>query len=248
VRQVQPHHVNASFQQFVQARVRCRSERCHDLRSSSHAAYRGTPVDLLLIRHALPVRREVEEGVADPELQPDGHAQAERLGEYLATEQFDAIYSSPMQRARQTAAPLARLLGMDIRIHDGVAEWDKDSKSYVPVEELKATNDPRWQNMLAGIREEGAPDPVTFQRTVVAAIEEIIEGHRGHRVAVVCHGGVINAYLSHILDMADSEGFFYPNYTCINRLVCSSKGHRQVVTINETAHLRGTNLPIGMYS
>ncbi len=113
-------------------------------------------MELLLIRHGLPIRREISNGRADPELSDDGHRQAEHLAKYLAGEQIHAIYASPLLRAHQTAEPLARSLGLDIVTEDGVAEYDRDSNEYVPVEELKASNDPRWQAMLAG--EWGHPD------------------------------------------------------------------------------------------
>ena len=70
-------------------------------------------MELLLVRHALPVRRELDEGVADPELAADGHAQAKLLGGYLGQEPIDAVYASTMRRAQQTAAPVAAAHGLD---------------------------------------------------------------------------------------------------------------------------------------
>jgi probable phosphoglycerate mutase len=204
-------------------------------------------MELLIIRHALPVRRELTEGVADPELAPEGHEQAGHLARYLESEQIDAIYASPMARARETAAPLAAALDTEVRISPGVAEWDQNSPEYVPVEELKAANDPRWQAMLAG---EWASDESEeeFRARMLDAIETIINDHRGNKVAVVCHGGIINAYLSHILGLDESSrGFFYPNYTSINRVAAASSGERSIVTVNETSHLRGTGLPMGLF-
>jgi 2,3-bisphosphoglycerate-dependent phosphoglycerate mutase len=58
---------------------------------------------------------------------------------------------------------------------------------------------------------------------------------------------VINAYLARVLGAAESSNFFYPNYTGINRVAAARTGQRQILTINETAHLRGTGLPIGLY-
>lgn len=101
-------------------------------------------MELLIIRHALPVRRELTDGVADLEFAPEGREQARLLARYLESECIDAGDASPMARARQTAEPLAELLGIDIRISPGVAEWDQNSTESVPVEELKAANDPRW--------------------------------------------------------------------------------------------------------
>lgn len=204
-------------------------------------------MELLIIRHGLPVRRELAEGAADPELAPQGHEQAGRLARYLESEQIDAIYASPMARARETAAPLAVALDVEIRISAGVAEWDQNSSEYVPVEELKATNDPRWQAMLAGewSSDESEAD---FRTRVLGSIETIIDEHRGQKVAVVCHGGVINGYLSHVLGLGGfARGFFYPNYTSINRVAAASSGERSIVTVNETSHLRGTGLPMGLF-
>ncbi|MEM1335788.1 MAG: histidine phosphatase family protein, partial [Actinomycetota bacterium] len=187
----------------------------------------------------------------------DGHAQAALLGTYLATEHLDAVYASPLRRAMQTAGPVVadRTVGgepMELRIEPDVAEFDKDSSEYVPVEELKAANDPRWQAMLAGEWEPGGDESrEEFEGRVLAAIERIVAAHRGERVAVVCHGGVINTYLAHVLRLPDddalfSRGFFYPNYTSVHRVTASSTGLRSIGTINETAHLRGSGLPIGM--
>jgi len=204
-------------------------------------------MELLIIRHGLPIRRELTEGAADPELAPEGHEQAAHLARYLESEQIDAIYASPMARARETAAPLAALLQMEIAISPGVAEWDQNSPEYIPVEELKAANDPRWQAMLAGewSSDESEED---FRARVLESIETIINDHKGQRVAVVCHGGIINGYLSHILGLGEfARGFFYPNYTSINRVAAASSGERSVVTVNETSHLRGTGLPMGLF-
>jgi probable phosphoglycerate mutase len=117
----------------------------------------------------------------------------------------------------------------------------------VPVEELRAANDPRWQAMLDGEWESDEPEE-QFNARAIASVEEIIGDHPGQRVAIVCHGGVINAYLAHILGIDHyARGFFYPNYTSIHRVAAASSGERSIVTINETSHLRGTGLPVGLF-
>lgn len=188
-------------------------------------------MELLLIRHALPVRIDegMGDGPADPELAELGHAQAAALAEWLATEAVDAVWSSPMRRARETAAPLAARLGLDLTVDDGLAEYDKDAASYIPIEELKAANDPRWNQL---------PErPEEFAAEVVEAIERVIAAHPGQRVAVVCHGGVVNAYAGHVLGIADPL-FFLPAYTSISRILASSRGVRSIGTLNESAHIR----------
>jgi probable phosphoglycerate mutase len=204
-------------------------------------------MELLLIRHALPVRRELLHGAADPELSEDGHTQAELLAGYLESEHLDAVYASPLKRAQQTAQPMADQRAVEITTSAGVAEWDQNSSEYVPVEELKAANDPRWQAMLDGTWDSDESEEAFRDRTMTA-IETIISDHGGQRVAIVCHGGVINGYLSEILGLTEfARGFFYPNYTSIHRIAAASSGERSIVTINETSHLRGTGLPMGLF-
>ncbi|MEY3558036.1 MAG: hypothetical protein RL374_742 [Actinomycetota bacterium] len=202
-------------------------------------------VELILVRHGLPVRKENTDGPADPELSIDGHAQAALFGAYMMSENVDAIYSSPLRRAVQTAEPLSAAIGIDPILVPGIAEWDQHSNEYIPVEELKAANDPRWLEMAkGGFSSDEIPED--FHNRVLESIEDIISKHRGDTVVVTCHGGVINDYLSHILGISNSQ-FFYPNYTSIHRIAASSSGHRSILSINETSHLRGSGLPTGLF-
>ena len=204
-------------------------------------------MELLLVRHALPIRRELVDGPADPELSANGHAQAEHLATYLSSEHLDAIYASPLRRARQTAEAVATRHDLDVQVSDGVAEFDRLSNDYIPTEELKAANDPRYHAMINGEWDTDEETSDEFRARAVQTIEELIEAHPAQRIAVVCHGGVINGYIGHVLGLTGSRGFFYPNYTSINRIAAARGGTRTVVTINETSHLRGTGLPMGLF-
>jgi probable phosphoglycerate mutase len=182
----------------------------------------------------------VATGAADPELSEIGIAQADRLARWLATEHVDAVYTSPMLRAVQTADPIGLLMDRPPVAVDDIAEWDRHAGEYVPVEELKASGDPRWRALVEG-RWEGDEPEEHFSARVRGAMEGIIAGHPGGRVVVVCHGGVINDYLAHVLGLAVNR-FFYPEYTSVHRIAASRDGHRGILAINETAHLRGTDL------
>jgi len=60
-------------------------------------------------------------------------------------------------------------------------------------------------------------EPVhAFRERIVGAVEEILAAHPGGDVWVVCHGGVINAYIGWILGVEDQEMFFLPPNTSIN--------------------------------
>lgn len=192
-------------------------------------------MELLLIRHGLPQHVENHDGQpADPSLSEVGHAQAERMSAWLANEQIDRLYSSPMNRARQTAEPLATRTGLSIEIAAGVAEFDRDASSYVPVERLKEIDYERWRRLMQGDIE---PDFQAFSATVIATLEALVADNAGRRVAVTCHGGVINVWTAHAIGFAPRL-FFNPDYTSINRFICARSGERSVQTLNEAVHLR----------
>ena len=195
-------------------------------------------MELILVRHGLPMRREVVEGPADPELSVEGHDQSARLANYLATESIDAIYSSPMKRAFQTAEPLAAKTSLPISIVDDVAEYDRLSNEYIPIEELRAANDERWHKLVAGGWHSDSDTLESFRNRVISSLEQLISQHASQRIVVTCHGGVINQYLAHILGIATERGFFYPQYTSIHRVIAAQNGLRSVGSLNEIAHLR----------
>ena len=195
-------------------------------------------MEIVFVRHGLPLRVELETGIADPELAAEGHEQAEKMAAYLGVEDVEAVYVSPLRRALETARPLCKVLGLEAVVSEGVAEFDRNSREYVPVEELRATNDPRWEKLLRGEWDGVDEDPSIFKARVVETVEDMIARHPGGRVVVVCHGGVINQYLAHVLGIETHIGFFYPKYTSIHRVMAARSGQRSIVSINEASHLR----------
>lgn len=201
-------------------------------------------MEILLVRHALPRRVENRDGTpADPPLSEEGREQAERLTAWLADERIDAVYASPLRRARETAVPLARARGLEVAIEPGVVEFDPHAPSYVPLEEIRRESHELWLELVRGGLTAGV-DVTRFRRTVADALERIIEANPGRRVAVVCHGGVVNAWAAHVLGM-EATLFFQPRYTSVSRFLAASSGERSVSTLNETAHLHGVPGPSG---
>jgi probable phosphoglycerate mutase len=189
-------------------------------------------MDLLLIRHALPERRETRDGSpADPPLSRRGRAQAEALVRWLEGERIDRLVASPLRRARETAEPLARARGLEVVVEPRVAEFDSHADAYVPLEELKREDPGAWRAFVQGGYGEGL-DLVRFHRDVVEGLEAIVRGGRGQRVAVVCHGGVINFWTAHVLGLPPRL-FFAPDYASIHRFVAARSGERSVDALNE---------------
>mgnify|MGYP000147276349 CR=1 FL=1 len=196
-------------------------------------------MEIVLVRHALPVRIDAthDGSPADPQLSQRGHEQAERLVEVLALEEVDALYSSPSRRARETAAPLERALGMTAEIDDGLAEFDSKDSSYVPVEELKAAGDPRYTALIHGDLYSHDVDPVAFRARVVDAVEWVVARHPGGKAVLFSHAGAINAAAGHVLGQ-ERTIWFPPDYCSITRIGASRDGRRGVISLNETGHVR----------
>lgn len=196
-------------------------------------------MELLLIRHGLPIRLETQDGTpADPPLSERGENQALAVARWLAAEgKVDRIYSSPMRRARQTALPLAQQLGLEIEMEPRVSEYDRDASRYVPIEELKRIDYEAWRELMRRGYPPGM-DLTDFRQAVLDGLGEIVGENPGRRVAVFCHGGVINAWASDVIGL-EFRLFFNPMYTSVNRFFASTEGIRSVGSLNETAHLRG---------
>ncbi len=206
-------------------------------------------MELLLVRHALPVRVDNRDtgDEADPVLSDLGWRQSRAVADWLvgalpggpSAEPIDAVYASTRARARQTAEPLAERLGQELRIEPGLDEYDYGEPEYVPIEELKEAGDPRWQELVS---KDAIPAPEAFMAQVVTGVDRIIAAHPGQRVVAFCHGGTICAYMAHLLGL-DRILFFEAAYTSVNRVLAASTGERSLGSLNETAHLRVAGVP-----
>jgi len=197
-------------------------------------------VDLFIIRHGRPVRHVVKvgEGSADPELSEIGVRQSERVADVLEAAEIDHIVSSTMLRARQTAAPLAGRLGLDVELLDDIKESDHRSRSYVPSEEIRA-DDPDTAHYFEGdlmdtIFSDGYEK---FEERVTRGFAHIIDSNRSKRVAVFCHGMVTNVFVKSILRFEEVLAIS-PDYCGITRIQASGTGIRTVRSVNETYHVR----------
>lgn len=155
---------------------------------------------LLLIRHALcdHVGREIAGRRADIHLNAAGTVQVRRLVEELDGARLDAIVSSPLARARETALPLAERRNLEVRYDDRLAEIDYGDWTGQRLESLRA--DDRWArfNSLRSVtRVPGGELMLEVQARGVSAIEAIREEFPDGRCAVVSHGDVIRGLVAH---------------------------------------------------
>jgi broad specificity phosphatase PhoE len=190
--------------------------------------------ELLLLRHALPLS-----GHADPGLSEIGRVQAERVAQWLTGSRIDAIATSPLRRARETAAPIEAALGLTAVVIDDLREWELDGPDevYDALEDM-AADDPRLIAVAEGRYDDFVPelDTVAFQRRTVTAIDEVFARHPADsRILVSTHGGFISAYLAHIIG-ARQVMWFNADYTGISRVVRLHGGRVVVRSVNETGH------------
>ncbi|MCY4175913.1 MAG: histidine phosphatase family protein [Acidimicrobiaceae bacterium] len=198
-------------------------------------------MELLVIRHARPVRDDAVDGrFADPDLADLGRRQAEATACCLVAEGVDHVVSSTMRRALSTAEPLARKLDVAVEALDDLRESDHRSRSYVPAEEF-SPDDPATAHFFdpeADLHSLIFPDGYeTFRTRVQRGFDHVITRNPSRRVAVFCHGMVTAVYLQTLLGFEDPFALFV-DYCGITRIAASSDGRRTVRSVNETQHIR----------
>ncbi len=128
---------------------------------------------------------------------------AEELRDNLSPVKLAAVYSSPIERCRETAAIVAGPHGRRVRVRKGFIEADYGAWSGRTLGSLRRLK--AWQQLMAEPTRFRFPDGETLldvQYRAVRAIEAIVESHRANEVVAVCsHADVIRVLLAHHLGM-----------------------------------------------
>lgn len=159
---------------------------------------------LHLIRHAAfeGVGRLMVGRTAGVSLNDFGRAQARDLSADLAGEPLAAIYTSPLERARETAAVIADAHNLTPVVHEAFAELDLGEWTGTVVEDLESHSAWRDFNTLRSLtRIPGGELMLETQTRAIAGLLEIRRHHQDETVAVVTHADVIRAILGHLLGM-----------------------------------------------
>ena len=158
-----------------------------------------TPTRLLLARHGETDWNRVGrwQGQADPPLNERGRRQAAELAGRLAGDGIDAVYSSDLARASQTARVVADRLGLDVVQDPGLREIDVGSWSGLTRAEVEQRFPVGYARWLGGeIGHDGETREQLASRVIDAA-RTIAGRHEGETVLLVTHGGVIRALRRH---------------------------------------------------
>ena len=149
---------------------------------------------------------------SDPPLSSIGRDQAERLARRMQGVEHAAVYSSPYQRAIETA----KAIGYDVRVDDRLVE------------------------MALEVNDDGSLDfrelPADVVGRMTAAVDEMISRHPGERVVAVSHGAAIMTYITNVLHLDPGQLRMYPYFTSIS--VVKALGDRRMVgALGDVAHL-----------
>ena len=212
---------------------------------------RKNAAELFIVRHgdALPGPDElIPSGVYDDlPLSSIGREQAQLLATRLAPLHFDAMYSSPLRRCRETAAPLAERWGMTPTIVDDIREIRLGDIRPLPndkqdIASLAKALQERQVDIIRVAGESGNWDSIgnsepskAFRQRVVNALDEIAHNHIGERIIAFAHGGVINAYAAEVLGL--EKDFFFPAANTSITVVRISGKQRVLFVMNDIAHV-----------
>ena len=202
--------------------------------------------ELALVRHGQqqlptsPVFQPAE--WIDPPLSAVGRRQAELVGEAFAGRRVDVVVTSHLSRALETARAIAGHHDLDPVVLEDLREVEtyRDLEDGATPADVLA--EPRWRGVQERFPIERRWDLVPFgesstelRHRVVSTIEGLLALYPDAHLVVVCHGGVINAYLAHLLGIAE-DMFFLPAHTSVSHL--RRLGARRALhSLNDRDHL-----------
>ncbi|SIT51227.1 Phosphoglycerate mutase [Paraburkholderia piptadeniae] len=204
---------------------------------------------ILFIRHGETDWNRIKriQGHIDIPLATSGVEQAERLAERFAREadrgaRLDAVYSSDLLRAQQTARPFADVLGLSLQLSEGLRERNYGAFQGHDSEEI-ARRFPdeyaQWQTRDPGFSPPEGESQRVFYHRVLHAIEPIVAAHPNGRIACVAHGGVLDC----VYRFANGLPLDAPrNYALLNtsvNVVDYADGRATVASWADIAHLDG---------
>src|SRR5262245_5988250 len=158
---------------------------------------------VLLVRHGLTPTTGVKlpGRAAGLHLSEEGRKQAETAAARIAKiEKVVAIYSSPLERARETAAIIAKARHQAVRIERGLLELDIGKFTGMTLKDAHKTDE--WkaiQQHPSGFHFPGGESFTEMQTRITSAIDRIVARHRGHIIVAVSHADPIKAAVAHAL-------------------------------------------------
>ena len=180
------------------------------------------------------------QGHLDIDLNDRGRWQAQRLAQALAGEPLAAVYASDLRRARDTAAALAARAGLDVQYRSGLRErafGRFEGLTLTEIEQRFPADAQRWRAREAGFDPGGGETLAVFHARAIGTVAELAARHRGQHIAIVSHGGVLDALYRAATQVALAVPRSWPLANAsINRLLHGDDGF-SLIRWSDTAHL-----------
>lgn len=188
------------------------------------------------------------QGQLDIGLNARGLWQAQRVATALRDEAFDAIYTSDLARARETAEPLAAACGLPLAQDTGLRErgfGHFEGKTFTQVEADHPDDARRWRERDVHFAPGGGESLTAFYERTVATLTRLAAAHPGEQIAVFAHGGVMDMLYRAAANIPlTASRTWHLGNTAINRVLYNGEGF-SLVGWGDVQHLDATALDEG---
>ena len=197
-----------------------------------------SPTLVLLVRHGqTPTTGKLLPGRASGlHLADQGRAQAQVAADRIAgLAKVDAIYASPLERARETAVPIAKALGQKVRIDKGLLECDFGDWTGAELSALMKL--PEWTTVQRSPSTFRFPNGESFlemQTRMVSTLDRLRATHPGGTIVCVSHADPIKAAVAHAMGTHIDLFQRIVISTCSISAIAYSAGGPIVLNVNST--------------
>jgi broad specificity phosphatase PhoE len=203
---------------------------------------------LILARHGETAWNveKIFRGRADVDLDEVGIKQAELLGKYLSDWKLEAIYSSPLKRALDTANIIARYQKVSAHIAEGLIDFDFGEWQSLSEQEVKrlypAVLD-EWHNNPHKAKMPGGESLEDVTGRAVEVVYDVLSRHQGN-VLLVSHRVVIKVLICYLLGLDNSHFWNINQDVCGITIFNYADGRFVLTRHNDTSHLRELQKPV----
>ncbi|NWF92817.1 MAG: histidine phosphatase family protein [Syntrophaceae bacterium] len=197
---------------------------------------------IYLVRHGQTAwnKEEVFRGRTDIPLNEIGIREAELAGEYLKGMDIEAIYSSPLSRAKETALRIAHFFSLEVQPLEGITDmsfgkWEGRPLKEVQVDDAELYR--QWREEPHLVRLPGGETLDEVRVRAMAALEEVIESHPGRNIVLVSHRVVNKVIICGILGIDNSHFWQIGQDTAAINRIRFERGRYVLSLLNETCHL-----------
>jgi broad specificity phosphatase PhoE len=198
---------------------------------------------VILVRHGQTEWNRVQRfrGRVDIELNQTGHRQAQAVAERLSTYEIAALYSSPLQRALQTAQPIAETCGLAARPLEGIVDIDYGAWTGLSPEEAETQNPHLFETWRSAPERAEFPQGESLddvRRRAWDALNEVCSLHMGECIVLVSHDAVNRVLVCAVLGSDNSPYLKIGQDNGAVNIIETEREQHRLVLLNDTCHLR----------